>query len=124
MRFDTGLLFRTLSWLLLRGKIPEAAQETWLQNVLADEALLSKTLRFMEKHMRIESVAGNRPLPPYTFETKILRDICRRATPALASRAYGLSIDGLEAHAGCRARRAAPHGIQAREARTQFVFRT
>ena len=43
---DTGPLFRTPSWLLLRGKIPEAAQETWLQNVL-DEAPLSKTLRCM-----------------------------------------------------------------------------
>ena len=54
--FDTGPLFRTLSWLLLRDKVPEADQETWLQNVLANEALLSETLRFMDQHMRIESV--------------------------------------------------------------------
>ena len=39
-----------------------------------------------------KALRANRPLPPYTFETKILRDICRRATPALASRAHGCPL--------------------------------
>ena len=68
--FDTGPLFRTLSWLLLRDKAPEADQETWLQNVLADEALLSKTLRFMDQHMRIESVEGRPPATAVYIEGK------------------------------------------------------
>ncbi len=59
--FDTGPLFRTLAWLLLRDKAPEADLEAWLQNALADEALLSKTLRFMDQHMRIESVESQPP---------------------------------------------------------------
>ena len=68
--FDTGPLFRTLAWLLLRDKAPEADQETWLQNVLADEALLSKTLRFMDQHMRIESVEGHPPATAVYIEGK------------------------------------------------------
>ena len=83
--FDTGLLFRTLSWLLLRDKAPESDQEAWLQNVLADEALLSNTLHSMDQHMRIESVAGQPPATVvYMRDEGITRHLPTRSRVASA----------------------------------------